>query len=42
MKSLPTKLDGVVLIEPVVHGDARGFMVEDGLTVIGKGQAVKD
>jgi dTDP-4-dehydrorhamnose 3,5-epimerase len=25
---LPTKLDGVVLIEPVVHGDARGFMLE--------------
>ena len=28
MKSLPTKLDGVVLLEPDVHGDARGFMVE--------------
>ncbi|HWJ42229.1 MAG TPA: dTDP-4-dehydrorhamnose 3,5-epimerase [Solirubrobacterales bacterium] len=28
MKSLPTRLDGVVLIEPVVHGDERGFMVE--------------
>lgn len=27
-KRLPTKLDGVVLIEPEVHGDARGFMVE--------------
>jgi dTDP-4-dehydrorhamnose 3,5-epimerase len=27
-KALPTKLDGVVLIEPQVHGDARGFMVE--------------
>ena len=25
---LPTKLDGLVLIEPVVHGDERGFMVE--------------
>ncbi|MBS1887168.1 MAG: dTDP-4-dehydrorhamnose 3,5-epimerase [Actinobacteria bacterium] len=25
---LETKLDGVVLIEPVVHGDARGFMLE--------------
>jgi dTDP-4-dehydrorhamnose 3,5-epimerase len=25
---LPTKLDGVVLIEPQVHGDERGFMVE--------------
>jgi dTDP-4-dehydrorhamnose 3,5-epimerase len=28
MKSLPTKLDGVVLLEPAVHGDERGFMVE--------------
>ncbi|MBA3867268.1 MAG: dTDP-4-dehydrorhamnose 3,5-epimerase [Solirubrobacterales bacterium] len=25
---LPTKLEGVVLIEPVVHGDERGFMIE--------------
>ncbi|HVQ59192.1 MAG TPA: dTDP-4-dehydrorhamnose 3,5-epimerase [Solirubrobacterales bacterium] len=25
---LPTKLDGVVLLEPSVHGDERGFMVE--------------
>ena len=25
---LPTKLEGLVLIEPVVHGDARGFMLE--------------
>ncbi len=25
---LPTRLDGLVLLEPVVHGDARGFMVE--------------
>jgi dTDP-4-dehydrorhamnose 3,5-epimerase len=25
---LETKLDGVVLIEPVVHGDKRGFMLE--------------
>jgi dTDP-4-dehydrorhamnose 3,5-epimerase len=25
---LPTKLDGVVLLEPTIHGDARGFMVE--------------
>jgi dTDP-4-dehydrorhamnose 3,5-epimerase len=25
---LETKLDGVILIEPVVHGDERGFMVE--------------
>jgi dTDP-4-dehydrorhamnose 3,5-epimerase len=27
-QALETKLDGVVLIEPVVHGDTRGFMVE--------------
>lgn len=25
---LPTELDGVVLIEPRVHGDERGFMLE--------------
>jgi dTDP-4-dehydrorhamnose 3,5-epimerase len=25
---VPTKLDGVVLLEPKVHGDARGFLVE--------------
>ena len=25
---LETKLEGVVLLEPAVHGDARGFMVE--------------
>jgi dTDP-4-dehydrorhamnose 3,5-epimerase len=25
---LPTKLDGVLLIEPQVHGDERGFFVE--------------
>lgn len=25
---LPTKLDGVVLLEPRVHGDERGFFVE--------------
>jgi dTDP-4-dehydrorhamnose 3,5-epimerase len=25
---LPTKLDGLVLIEPAVHGDSRGFMLE--------------
>jgi dTDP-4-dehydrorhamnose 3,5-epimerase len=25
---LPTKLDGVVLVEPTVHGDERGFFVE--------------
>lgn len=27
-RRLETKLDGVALIEPVVHGDARGFMLE--------------
>jgi dTDP-4-dehydrorhamnose 3,5-epimerase len=27
-RSLPTKLAGVVLLEPEVHGDERGFMVE--------------
>jgi dTDP-4-dehydrorhamnose 3,5-epimerase len=25
---LPTRLDGTILIEPVVHGDERGFMLE--------------
>ncbi len=28
MRSLPTRLDGPILIEPVVHGDARGFFLE--------------
>jgi dTDP-4-dehydrorhamnose 3,5-epimerase len=27
-RRLETKLDGVVLLEPEAHGDARGFMVE--------------
>lgn len=27
-KALPTKLDGVVLVEPEVHGDSRGFFLE--------------
>ena len=27
-RALETKLDGVVLLEPEVHGDSRGFMVE--------------
>jgi dTDP-4-dehydrorhamnose 3,5-epimerase len=27
-EQLETKLDGVVLVEPVVHGDERGFFVE--------------
>jgi dTDP-4-dehydrorhamnose 3,5-epimerase len=26
--AVKTKLDGLILIEPAVHGDARGFMVE--------------
>jgi dTDP-4-dehydrorhamnose 3,5-epimerase len=28
MQRLPTRLDGPVLLEPKVHGDARGFFVE--------------
>ena len=28
VRSLPTRLDGPVLIEPAVHGDARGFFLE--------------
>lgn len=28
MRSLATRLDGPVLIEPTVHGDARGFFLE--------------
>lgn len=28
MKALPTALPGVIVLEPVVHGDARGFFVE--------------
>jgi dTDP-4-dehydrorhamnose 3,5-epimerase len=28
VQALPTKLDGVVLLEPRVHGDPRGFTVE--------------
>jgi dTDP-4-dehydrorhamnose 3,5-epimerase len=28
MRVLPTRLDGPVLLEPDVHGDARGFFVE--------------
>jgi dTDP-4-dehydrorhamnose 3,5-epimerase len=27
-RRLETKLDGLVLLEPAVHGDSRGFMVE--------------
>jgi dTDP-4-dehydrorhamnose 3,5-epimerase len=27
-EALPTKLDGLLLLEPAVHGDSRGFMVE--------------
>jgi dTDP-4-dehydrorhamnose 3,5-epimerase len=28
MQRLPTRLDGLVLLQPPVHGDARGFFVE--------------
>ena len=28
LRRLPTEIDGVVLIEPTVHGDERGFFVE--------------
>jgi dTDP-4-dehydrorhamnose 3,5-epimerase len=28
VRSLPTRLEGPVLIEPTVHGDARGFFLE--------------
>ena len=28
MQRLPTRLDGLVLLEPVVHGDERGFFSE--------------
>jgi dTDP-4-dehydrorhamnose 3,5-epimerase len=28
VRRLPTKLDGPILIEPVVHGDERGFFLE--------------
>ena len=28
MKRLETRLDGLVLLEPAVHGDARGFLTE--------------
>ena len=28
VRSLPTALPGVIVIEPVVHGDSRGFFVE--------------
>src|SRR3954451_15815190 len=28
MRILPTRLDGPVLLEPSVHGDARGFFLE--------------
>jgi dTDP-4-dehydrorhamnose 3,5-epimerase len=28
MRALPTSLDGVLLLEPAVHGDDRGFFVE--------------
>lgn len=28
MRSLPTRMEGPILIEPIVHGDARGFFLE--------------
>jgi dTDP-4-dehydrorhamnose 3,5-epimerase len=28
MRALPTRLDGVLLVEPTVHGDERGFFAE--------------
>jgi dTDP-4-dehydrorhamnose 3,5-epimerase len=28
MRRIPTRLDGLVLLEPVVHGDERGFFME--------------
>jgi dTDP-4-dehydrorhamnose 3,5-epimerase len=28
MRRLPTRLDGLVLLEPAIHGDARGFFLE--------------
>jgi dTDP-4-dehydrorhamnose 3,5-epimerase len=28
MQALPTRLDGILLIEPAVHGDERGFFIE--------------
>jgi len=28
MRALPTRLDGPILLEPVVNGDARGFLIE--------------
>lgn len=39
MRALPTALDGLVVIEPVVHRDARGFFLEtfraDSLEALG-------
>jgi dTDP-4-dehydrorhamnose 3,5-epimerase len=39
LRRLPTRLDGPILIEPVVHGDDRGFFLEtfrlDSLAAIG-------
>jgi dTDP-4-dehydrorhamnose 3,5-epimerase len=28
MRALPTRLEGVLLLEPAIHGDERGFFVE--------------
>ena len=42
-RRLETRLDGVVLIEPAVHGDSRGFLVEtyrfDAWAELGVGEA---
>jgi dTDP-4-dehydrorhamnose 3,5-epimerase len=39
MQTLPTKLDGLILLAPTVHGDDRGFFLEsyrrDGLAALG-------
>ena len=37
-RRLPTEIDGVVLVEPDVHGDERGFLVE---TVPGRGDEAR-
>jgi len=45
MRRLPTRIDGPVLFEPVVHGDDRGFFCEtfrrDQLEVLGIGDDVE-
>jgi dTDP-4-dehydrorhamnose 3,5-epimerase len=43
MRSLPTRLAGPLLLEPVVHGDSRGFFLEtyraSALAELGVGEA---